>query len=103
MQEISIVSSFLHTNNERSSLSFLSLYVAPELLFTHQPVRLDRADPAAPAVAGNFVVGRAVRDTMSPMSLSVGRWAVALASLLPFASGAIRRHWRAYWKHREAL
>ncbi|EJL72296.1 DMT(drug/metabolite transporter) superfamily permease [Variovorax sp. CF313] len=37
------------------------------------------------------------------MSLSVGRWAVALVCLLPFAYGSIRRDWRAYWKHRGAV
>lgn len=50
--------------------------------------------------AGNFIVGRAVRDDMTPMTLSFGRWAVALACLLPFAYGAMRKDWRRYWEHR---
>ncbi len=50
--------------------------------------------------AGNFIVGRAVRDDLTPMTLSFGRWAVALACLLPFAYGAMRRDWNRYWEHR---
>ncbi|AAV90595.2 pantoate-beta-alanine ligase [Zymomonas mobilis subsp. mobilis ATCC 31822] len=50
--------------------------------------------------AGNFIVGRAVRDSVTPMTLSFGRWAVALVCLLPFAYGAMRRDWRRYLEHR---
>lgn len=50
--------------------------------------------------AGNFIVGRAVRDDMTPMTLSLGRWLIALVCLLPFALGAMRRDWRRYWDHR---
>ena len=41
--------------------------------------------------AGNFVVGRAVRGDIPPLSLSFGRWAVALAVILPFAWQHMRR------------
>ncbi|SKD04445.1 Permease of the drug/metabolite transporter (DMT) superfamily [Burkholderia sp. CF099] len=50
--------------------------------------------------AGNFIVGRAVRDDVTPMTLSLGRWTIALACLLPFAFSAMRREWRRHWDHR---
>jgi drug/metabolite transporter (DMT)-like permease len=50
--------------------------------------------------AGNFIVGRAVRDDMTPMTLSLGRWLIALVCLLPFALRAMRRDWSRYWDHR---
>ncbi|MBP0621173.1 DMT family transporter [Cupriavidus consociatus] len=50
--------------------------------------------------AGNFVAGRAVRDDLTPMTLSLGRWVIALLFLLPFAFKAMRRDWRRYWEHR---
>ena len=34
--------------------------------------------------AGNFIVGRALRDDMTPLELNFWRWAIALAALLPF-------------------
>jgi drug/metabolite transporter (DMT)-like permease len=40
--------------------------------------------------AGNLVLGRALGGTFPPVSLAVGRWAVALAALLPFVA---RRAW----------
>ena len=45
--------------------------------------------------AGNFVVGRAVRADIAPVSLSFWRWAVALMVLLPFALPHVRAQWRA--------
>ena len=50
--------------------------------------------------AGNFVVGRAVRDDIPPMSLSFGRWVIALLIILPFAWKLMQRDWRLYWQHR---
>jgi len=47
--------------------------------------------------AGNFIVGRAVRQDIDPMMLSFGRWVIALLCLLPFALGPMRRDWRRYW------
>ncbi|MFC5921266.1 DMT family transporter [Neisseria weixii] len=41
--------------------------------------------------AGNFVVGRAVRGDIPPLNLSFGRWAIALAVILPFAWQHMRR------------
>src|SRR6185437_11237116 len=50
--------------------------------------------------AGNWVVGRAVRDAIPPVSLNFWRWTVAAVVLAPFAlprlkgKGAVlRRHW----------
>jgi drug/metabolite transporter (DMT)-like permease len=50
--------------------------------------------------SGNFVLGRALHETIPPIALSFWRWAVALLILLPFVSrglyrqaGIIRRHW----------
>ncbi|MBA2667777.1 MAG: DMT family transporter [Trueperaceae bacterium] len=42
--------------------------------------------------AGNFVVARALRDVLPPVSLNVWRWLVALAILLPWAGPELLRH-----------
>lgn len=47
--------------------------------------------------AGNFIVGRAMRDTVPPMALSFYRWVIALICLLPFAWPAFKRDVRHYW------
>ncbi len=51
--------------------------------------------------AGNFIVGRAVRYDVAPVSLAFWRWVVALALLLPVAGPdlwrcrmVVVRHWR---------
>jgi drug/metabolite transporter (DMT)-like permease len=51
--------------------------------------------------AGNSIVGRAVRDTIPPFTLALGRWVGALLVLLPFAWARVRidrgrllRHWK---------
>jgi len=41
--------------------------------------------------AGNLVLGRALGGTFPPVSLAVGRWAIALVALAPFVAG---RAWR---------
>lgn len=52
--------------------------------------------------AGNAVVGRLVRDLVSPLTLNFVRWAIAFVLLLPFAVAVLRRssplwmHWRRY-------
>jgi len=50
--------------------------------------------------AGNWVIGRALRDAMEPFTLNFVRWALATLILAPFALPAlrtqldvIRRHW----------
>lgn len=49
--------------------------------------------------AGNFVVGRTVRDDIRPMSLSFWRWVIAFCCLLPFTYKYIKRDWHLYKKH----
>ncbi|MBD8493671.1 DMT family transporter [Pseudomonas syringae] len=49
--------------------------------------------------AGNFIVGRAVRDSLPPMSLSLWRWVIALALILPFALKHLRKDWPFYTRH----
>jgi drug/metabolite transporter (DMT)-like permease len=51
--------------------------------------------------AGNWVIGRAVRDALPPAALTFWRWTIAALCLAPFAlprlagKGAVlRRHWR---------
>ncbi|MBL8250666.1 MAG: DMT family transporter, partial [Candidatus Competibacter sp.] len=41
--------------------------------------------------SGNFVLGRAVHAVFTPFALSFWRWALALALLLPFVWGSLRR------------
>lgn len=43
--------------------------------------------------AGNFIVGRAVRGDIPPMTLSFSRWVIASLLLLPFS-------WRFLWRDR---
>lgn len=55
--------------------------------------------------AGNWVVGRAIRDDMPPLALSFWRWTIALLLILPLAQPHLRRDWPrlvAGW-HRLAL
>lgn len=42
--------------------------------------------------AGNFVVGRALRGDVPPISLTFWRWAITLAIVLPLSAGQLRRH-----------
>lgn len=50
--------------------------------------------------AGNFIVGRAMRGEVPPMTLSLWRWVIAFVCLLPFAWRPMRRDWRAYGQYR---
>lgn len=50
--------------------------------------------------AGNFLIGRLVRDTIPPMSLLFWRWVIAAVLLLPFAWKAMRRDLPLYWQYR---
>src|SRR5882762_8957021 len=50
--------------------------------------------------AGNWVVGRAMRNDIPPVAMGFWRWAVALLILLPFAAPELKRNWhvvRANW------
>ncbi|WP_280810161.1 DMT family transporter [Variovorax boronicumulans] len=52
--------------------------------------------------AGNAVVGRLVRDLVSPLTLNFVRWVIAFVLLLPFAASVLRigsplwAHWKRY-------
>ena len=52
--------------------------------------------------AGNAVVGRLVRELVSPLTLNFVRWVIAFVLLLPFAASVLRRgsplwaHWKRY-------
>jgi drug/metabolite transporter (DMT)-like permease len=51
--------------------------------------------------SGNFVLGRAVHELITPIALSFWRWTLALAILLPYAWGHVRKDMpalRAAWK-----
>lgn len=50
--------------------------------------------------AGNFVVGRAVRNDVPPMTLAFVRHLVALICLLPVCMGPLRRDLARYWQYR---
>ncbi|HWS12653.1 MAG TPA: DMT family transporter, partial [Rhodocyclaceae bacterium] len=43
--------------------------------------------------AGNWVVGRAVRDEVPPIALTFWRWVIALALIAPLAWPHLRRQW----------
>ena len=44
--------------------------------------------------AGNFIVGRALREAIDPLELNFWRWSIALAVLLPFTAAGLQREWR---------
>lgn len=50
--------------------------------------------------AGNFIVGRAMRDDVPPVALAFWRWVIGFLCLLPFAWPAIRREYRQYWQYK---
>lgn len=43
--------------------------------------------------AGNWVVGRGIRESVPPLALSFWRWVIALALILPFAWPHLRKDW----------
>ncbi len=49
----------------------------------------------------NWVIGKAVVGTISPLSLTFIRWAIAVAAMMPFAWPLVREHWpviRRHWR-----
>src|SRR5438552_17671189 len=51
--------------------------------------------------SGNWVIGRAVHESVPPMALALWRWATALLFMLPFAWPHVRRAWpiiRRHWR-----
>lgn len=65
-----------------TSLTVFFLFVIPPLLW-----------------AGNFIVGRAIRNDIPPVTLTLARWAVAMLVIMPFAYKYIRRDFRRYIEH----
>jgi drug/metabolite transporter (DMT)-like permease len=55
---------------------------------------------AAMLWAGNFIVGRALRDTVAPLDLTVWRWSIALIALLPFTLRGLLAQRALLWRHR---
>jgi len=49
--------------------------------------------------AGNFIVGRALRDQVQPISLNYWRWTIAFMLILYFSFGAVRQHRQLLFKH----
>lgn len=49
--------------------------------------------------AGNFIIGRAVRNDISPVTLTFARWLIALIVILPFAFPHMRRDFNRYLAH----
>lgn len=49
--------------------------------------------------AGNWVIGRALRDAMEPFTLNFVRWALATLILAPFALPALRAQWPVIRRH----
>lgn len=69
--------------DDRASLTSLLLLVPPPLFW-----------------AGNFIVGRAMRQDVPPLTLSFWRWVIAFVCLLPFALRPMRRDLPRYWQYR---
>jgi len=49
--------------------------------------------------AGNFIVGRALRDQSQPVALNFWRWCIALIIILYFSHKALRQHQRLLLRH----
>lgn len=53
--------------------------------------------------AGNFVLGRALKSSIPPVSLAFWRWMLALFILLPFSIAHLRSQWPELLKNRRLL
>jgi drug/metabolite transporter (DMT)-like permease len=58
---------------------------------------------AATVWAVHFVVARASRESLPPVSLAFWRWTIALAALLPFVAAPLRLHAAELWAARGLL
>jgi drug/metabolite transporter (DMT)-like permease len=47
----------------------------------------------------NWVIGKAMVGTVSPLALTFIRWSVAVAAMMPFALPQVRAHWPAVRRH----
>lgn len=50
--------------------------------------------------AGNFIVGRSVKDEIPSVTLSFDRWVIASLILLPFTLSIVKRELPLYWRNR---
>lgn len=64
----------------------LLIFITPPLLWT-----------------GNVIVARAVRADISPLTLSLARWMISLALLLPFALPHLRTQFPLYCRHKALI
>src|SRR5690606_12396730 len=46
--------------------------------------------------SANYIIGRAVRNDISPVTLTMSRWLIALIDILPFALPHMRRGFHRY-------
>jgi drug/metabolite transporter (DMT)-like permease len=53
--------------------------------------------------AGNFIIGRAIKDDIGPFTLTFARWFLALLILLPFTLKTLKKHWPIYWQYRVTI
>ncbi len=51
----------------------------------------------------NWVIGKAVVGTISPLALTFIRWVIAVTAMLPFAWPLIRANWPAIRRHRKDI
>nr|WP_261957122.1 DMT family transporter [Streptomyces nigrescens] len=49
--------------------------------------------------SGNFVIARALHDTVPPVQTAFWRWIIALLAVAPFAVGRVRREWPVIRRH----
>lgn len=51
----------------------------------------------------NWVIGKAVVGTISPLALTFIRWVIAVAAMMPFAWPLVREHWPLVKRHWKAI
>ncbi|MFF2808630.1 DMT family transporter [Streptomyces sp. NPDC058000] len=64
-----------------------------------QAVGLTLALTATVVWSGNFVIARALHETVPPVQTAFWRWNIALLAVAPFALGQVRREWSVIRRH----
>lgn len=64
-----------------------------------QGVGLTLALAATVVWSGNFVIARALHDTVPPVQTAFWRWIIALLAVAPLALGQVRRQWPVIRRH----
>ncbi|MEU7641198.1 MULTISPECIES: DMT family transporter [unclassified Streptomyces] len=64
-----------------------------------QAVGLTLALTATVVWSGNFVIARALHETVPPVQTAFWRWIIALLAVAPFALGQVRREWAVIRRH----